>query len=349
MKQTSRISWSRCDPGIASEHPQLALIRSEAEDRVERGGLAGAVRADEAEDAAFFDAQIDAVQRDVVPYVLRRPRASMQAMASALLLVVFDGRPRAAALSAVPLGSGRAARMVAWILGHSSARNFSRSAFSNSSRAPAVDEHAQAALLLDELLVDELLVGLQHRERIDPIFGGDVAHRGQRIAFLEHAVEDHRDDTIAQLAVDRLAVVPFTIHPVFRVALTSDMRGAAGLGFSYSVIVDYNTTSRASIFFDFFSTPVLPVPELIVRRYRNPAYKEERQRSALPDCLDWSLVFRKPHCPTGKTKAGVVWPEELDAARFIALTNTARAHSEPDGQLTSCLIGRLRIRGVGSK
>ena len=24
----------------------------------------------------------------------------------------------------------------------------------------------------------------------------------------------------------------------------------------------------------------------------------------------------------GKTKAGVVWPEELDAARFIELTNT---------------------------
>ena len=25
---------------------------------------------------------------------------------------------------------------------------------------------------------------------------------------------------------------------------------------------------------------------------------------------------------SGKTKAGVVWPEELDAARFIALANT---------------------------
>ena len=51
-------------PGIASEHPQFSLIRGEAENRVERGGLACAVGADESEDAALFDPQIDAVQRD---------------------------------------------------------------------------------------------------------------------------------------------------------------------------------------------------------------------------------------------------------------------------------------------
>ena len=51
-------------PRIAAEHLQLALVGGEAEDRVERGGLAGAVGADEPEDAAFFDAQVDAVQRD---------------------------------------------------------------------------------------------------------------------------------------------------------------------------------------------------------------------------------------------------------------------------------------------
>ena len=51
-------------PGIASEHLQLSLIGGEAENRVERGGLAGAVGADESEDAALFDPQIDAVQRD---------------------------------------------------------------------------------------------------------------------------------------------------------------------------------------------------------------------------------------------------------------------------------------------
>ena len=51
-------------PGIASEHSQLSLVWGEAENRVERGGLAGAVGTDESEDAAFFDPQIDAVQRD---------------------------------------------------------------------------------------------------------------------------------------------------------------------------------------------------------------------------------------------------------------------------------------------
>ena len=51
-------------PGIASEHLQLSLVRGEAENRVERGGLAGAVGTDESEDAALFHAQIDAVQRD---------------------------------------------------------------------------------------------------------------------------------------------------------------------------------------------------------------------------------------------------------------------------------------------
>ena len=51
-------------PGIASQHPQLSLVRGEAENRVERGGLACAVGTDEPEDAALFDPQIDAIQRD---------------------------------------------------------------------------------------------------------------------------------------------------------------------------------------------------------------------------------------------------------------------------------------------
>src|SRR6185436_14788338 len=51
-------------PGIASEDSQLALIRREAEDRVERRGLPRAIRTDEAEDAAFLDAQIDAAESD---------------------------------------------------------------------------------------------------------------------------------------------------------------------------------------------------------------------------------------------------------------------------------------------
>src|SRR5580704_7032107 len=51
-------------PGIAPEHSQFSLIRSEPENGVERGGLACAVGTDDSEDAAFFNPQIDAVQRD---------------------------------------------------------------------------------------------------------------------------------------------------------------------------------------------------------------------------------------------------------------------------------------------
>ena len=36
-----------------------------------------------------------------------------------------------------------------------------------------IDEHAATSLALDELLVDQLLITLQNRERIDPILGRD--------------------------------------------------------------------------------------------------------------------------------------------------------------------------------
>ena len=199
-------------PGIASEHLQLALIGGEAENRVERGGLAGAVGTDEAEDAALFDAQIDAVQRD------GRAEGLAQAACfdachgfSAPLLVGRRVPPVAAASSsssrrqAEPL-NGRVDR------GPLFREKLLALALQQQIARAGVDEHAATAPLLDELLVDQLLIALQNRERIDPVFGRDVAHRRQRIAFLEHAVEDHRDDTVAKLAVDRLTVVPLAIH-----------------------------------------------------------------------------------------------------------------------------------------
>src|SRR5579863_1436789 len=51
-------------PGVAPQYSQLSLIRSKSENRVECGGLTGAVGADQTEDAALLDPQIDAVQRD---------------------------------------------------------------------------------------------------------------------------------------------------------------------------------------------------------------------------------------------------------------------------------------------
>ena len=94
-----------------------------------------------------------------------------------------------------------------------------------------IDEHAATSPALDQLLVDQLLIALQDRERIDPIFGRDIAHRGQRIAFLEHAVEYHRDDAVAKLAVNRLTVVPLTVHQVFQRSLADLTRDTVALQF----------------------------------------------------------------------------------------------------------------------
>jgi hypothetical protein len=46
------------------------------------------------------------------------------------------------------------------------------------------------------------------------MFGGDIAHRGQGIAFFEQAVEYHMDDTVTKLSINGLIIIPFTIHPV---------------------------------------------------------------------------------------------------------------------------------------
>src|SRR4029077_11468535 len=51
-------------PGIAAKHSQLSLIWSKAKNRVECGGLACTVGANEPKNAALFNAQIDALQRD---------------------------------------------------------------------------------------------------------------------------------------------------------------------------------------------------------------------------------------------------------------------------------------------
>jgi hypothetical protein len=92
MKQTSRMSRSRSVHGSRPSTLQLALEGREAEDRVERGGLAGAVRADEPEDAALLDAQVDAVQRDGRAEGLAQAAGFDAGMASALLSRRFAAR-----------------------------------------------------------------------------------------------------------------------------------------------------------------------------------------------------------------------------------------------------------------
>src|ERR1700674_3885732 len=171
----------------------------------------------------------------VVPKALRRPRASMTVMASALLLVPggirlggfrrcgICGRPAARSVQefwrfqAEPLngcvdaGPFFSKKLLPFALQQQSAR-------------AGIDEHAEAASAFDQPLVDQLLIALQNRERIDPIFGRDIAHGGQRIAFLENAVEYHGDNAVAKLAVNRLTVVPLTVHYGFQIAFAIYIR-----------------------------------------------------------------------------------------------------------------------------
>jgi hypothetical protein len=56
------------------------------------------------------------------------------------------------------------------------------------------------------------LICLQHGKWIYPKLGCDNPHRWQRIAFIEHAIENHMRAPIAKLTIDGLSLIPFTIH-----------------------------------------------------------------------------------------------------------------------------------------
>jgi hypothetical protein len=63
MKLTCRISSARCACGSRPSTRRLPSQRGQAEDRLQRRRLAGAVRADQADDAPGFDREGRVVQR----------------------------------------------------------------------------------------------------------------------------------------------------------------------------------------------------------------------------------------------------------------------------------------------
>src|SRR5207249_12297747 len=149
--------------------------------------------------------------------------------------------------------------------------NFLAFAFQQLITRTRFDEHTEAALHLDQVLIDQLLIGLQHSKRIDPELGCHSAHGWQRIAFIEHAIENHMHASIAKLAIDWLSVIPFTIHSVLQTALLPSASGPASIErcISYSDIVKYNTISRANSFFQNFSRQFLSLECEIFFRLKN--------------------------------------------------------------------------------
>src|SRR5215469_2879282 len=178
----------------------------------------------------------------VVPKVLRSPRASMHAMVSALLLSRVRRRP------AVSAGFEQFFRFQPE---PPDRRVHPRPLFGEKPLAflrkqqvarARFHKHAQTSLALDQFLVHQFLVALQNRKRIDAVFRSDISYRWQRIALLQCPVQDHGDDTVAKLAVNRLTVAPFTIHPMSQI--TPDEKTFA----FFSDIVNYNTIADVKSF-----------------------------------------------------------------------------------------------------
>src|SRR5262245_59588720 len=127
----------------------------------------------------------------LAPNALRKPRASMLAMASTLLLrAAWGGLQQLCGLEPESLDRGLNLRPLI------RQESF---AFSLEEQSPRtrIDEHSPTPSALDELLVDQLLITLEDRERTDTILGGDVANGGKWIALVQHPIEDHGHHAIA--------------------------------------------------------------------------------------------------------------------------------------------------------
>jgi hypothetical protein len=122
-------------------------------------------------------------------------------------------------------------------------------AFEQQIAGTGFDEHAETSLGFDQLLVDELLIRLQDRERIDPMLGRDITDGRKRVAFVEYAIEYHVDDTIAKLSINRLTVIPLTIHPALQTTFGRGFRDLVLIDpASYADVVNYITNALASLF-----------------------------------------------------------------------------------------------------
>ena len=199
---------------VASEDVELAFERDQPEDRLQRGGLAGAVGADEADDAAGVDLEGGAVQRQLVLVGLAQAagaddRGAVVLEGRALVVPVGEGVHWAPPRDLISSSVDRPRRwMRSSTSGHSSRRNRSRSLASSFLRCFFGDVHPQSSAFFNKRLVGEFLVGPGDGDRIELVFGCNLANGGQCIAGLQDAVEHHCDDALLELAIDGSAVAP---------------------------------------------------------------------------------------------------------------------------------------------
>src|SRR5262249_1747807 len=112
----------------------------------------------------------------VVPNVLRRPRASMHGMDSALLLFGFGLRLTARAHITTFFGGGAEPLNGHLNSGPFFSEKFLAPALHKQIARPIFDEHAHPPPLLDQSFIHQFLVAFQDRERIQPVICRDCAH-----------------------------------------------------------------------------------------------------------------------------------------------------------------------------
>src|SRR5262245_9056747 len=107
----------------------------------------------------------------VAPKALRRPRASITAMALVLLLCGVWCRPSTGGAFAWSCGSLDGLLTGCVVLGSFVGENVLSLVLQQQVSRIGFADHAQAPILLDKLLVDELLIPFQNCERVDARVG----------------------------------------------------------------------------------------------------------------------------------------------------------------------------------
>src|SRR5436305_1684479 len=76
----------------------------------------------------------------------------------------------------------------------------------------AFNKHPEAAFFLDQVFVNQFLIGFKNGEGIYAIIRGHRSHGRKRVFLLQHALENHVHNAIAKLAINGLTVIPFASH-----------------------------------------------------------------------------------------------------------------------------------------
>src|SRR6056297_760857 len=190
---------------IETQNFEIAIIAAEPENRLESRGLAGSVRSDQADDTARGNVEIDAVQGSGLAKAPAEVSCSDGCIHDRSIVPLHSGLDEFFQVQAQLFDSRRETRP--FVL-----QEFIALAGQQLFAGTVPDEHADPASLVDQLVVDQRLVGFGNGQRIDLEIHGNLANRRQRLALGQGTVQDGCDRLFTELPVDRLIVVPVSSH-----------------------------------------------------------------------------------------------------------------------------------------